>query len=105
MRIRLALAAVAVLFLCNVVHADDISVDDIFTFNGFTWELPASPIIPPSNAGVFGFGISNVPLYSNGVFVSFFFPNALSFFTTDDGGGFALFVPSGAPSGGFRVEF
>ena len=69
------------------------NADDIFSFQlggaTYTWELPASPTIPPSDATTVSFVIPNLPYSLNGV-VSTFFPNQFDFFTASDGGGFAL---------------
>ena len=44
---KLALALTALSLVAMPVHADSIAADNIdtFTFQGLTWELPASPIL------------------------------------------------------------
>ena len=72
----------------NVVKADD-----IFTLqlggSTYTWDLPASPSIPAGDATAVSFMIPDVTYSVNGVATTFF-PNQFEFFTTSDGGGFAL---------------
>ena len=88
-----SIAALALL-LPSLPKADSISIDDIFTFQlpglTYSWELPASPTIPPSDGSALNFVIPNVAYSVNGS-VSTLLPNEFDFLTTSDGGGFALF--------------
>jgi hypothetical protein len=83
------------------------NADDIFSFQlggataTYTWELPASPTIPPSDATEFSFVIPNLTYSVNGV-VTTLFPNHFDFLTTSDGGGFAL-INTLDPSFGLHV--
>ena len=85
--------ATLALLLPGRAKADGISADDIFTFQlaggTYSWELPASPIVPPSDVTAVSFFFPNVTYSVNGS-ISTSLPNQFDFLTTSDGGGFAL---------------
>jgi hypothetical protein len=91
MSFRVLLSCVVVATLVFLTSSRS-KADEIFTFQvgvTYTWELPASPTIPPNDAAPLSFVIPNVTYSVNGA-VSTFFPDQFDFFTAGDGGGFAL---------------